>query len=128
MMGVTDYKEILKAKIFNYTHEHIRLRHLVLERLGLYQVPDKHGRTKIRNPSLCRIVDSTDKRFATACAGISLEEYNAFSESLKAEIAEKEEDELQSDEDEEEEEEEETDGFEGEKSRIEDNEGKDESR
>lgn len=98
-MGITDYKEILKAKIFKYSYEHIRLRHLLLERLGLYQVPDKHGKTKIRNPSLCRIIDSTDKRFASSCANVSLEQLKTFSEMLKEEKLEEDDDNLTDEED-----------------------------
>lgn len=98
-MGVTDYKEILKAKIFKHSYEHIRLRHLLLERLGLYQVPDKHGKTKIRNPSLCRIIDSTDKRFASSCANISVEQLKTFAEMLKEEKLEEDDENFTDDED-----------------------------
>ncbi|XP_022101330.1 transcription termination factor 4, mitochondrial-like isoform X1 [Acanthaster planci] len=84
-MGLQKQADMVQANLFKYSLEHIRCRHLVLERLGVYQLPSKPGGTRADNPKLCRIVDCTDARFAQKCAGISPEEYETFQRNLEDE-------------------------------------------
>ncbi|XP_071806590.1 uncharacterized protein [Asterias amurensis] len=85
MMGLTNQEDMVSANIFKYSLSHTRQRHILLERLGKYEMPDKKGQTRIDNPKLSRIVDCTDSRFAQRCAGIDLEEFEMFVKNLEAE-------------------------------------------
>ena len=85
-MGITENSEMTQAKIYKYSLDHIRCRHLALERLGLYAAPDNRGRFSTKNPKLTRMVDSSDSRFAEKVAQISVEELHAFARTLLEEV------------------------------------------
>ncbi|XP_041471119.1 transcription termination factor 4, mitochondrial-like isoform X1 [Lytechinus variegatus] len=85
-MGIQNNSEMTQAKIFKYSLDHLRCRHLLLERLGLYAPPNNRGHFATKNPSLSRIIDSSDGRFTEKVAKITMEEYEAFSKILLEEI------------------------------------------
>ncbi|XP_038066013.1 transcription termination factor 4, mitochondrial-like [Patiria miniata] len=89
-MGLQSQADMVQANLFKYPLEHIQRRHLVLEKLGIYEMPNKQGKTRVDNPKLCRIVDCPDARFAEKCAGISLEEFQMFGRNLEEEARRKE--------------------------------------
>ena len=84
-MGL-DQKDMIKSDLFKYSLAHIRERHLFLLRAGLYEKPDKHGVTKIENPTLEQMLRTSDKAFAQKIGKMTLEEFDAFKEILKVEI------------------------------------------
>ncbi|XP_023261166.1 transcription termination factor 4, mitochondrial [Seriola lalandi dorsalis] len=76
-MGVKQ-AEMVKSRLFRFTLEDVRCRHCFLERRGLYQTPDKKGRTTIANPILDSILSANQDTFLTAVAKASPEEYEVF--------------------------------------------------
>ncbi len=89
-MGITDGKELVHGKIFRYPLDHIRCRHIMLERMGLYKAPDKHKINSAKNPQLQVIIDTTDKRFChKVAARISEEDYEIFKRNLREELKER---------------------------------------
>ncbi|XP_072166359.1 transcription termination factor 4, mitochondrial-like [Diadema setosum] len=85
-MGITDNSKMARAKIFKYSLDHLRCRHLILERLGVYVPPDNRGRFSKKNPALTVIMDSSDGRFASKVAGVSGRELQAFARVLQEEV------------------------------------------
>lgn len=80
--------EIVDSNVFSYDLEFIKIRHVFMERLGLYKVKSlkKDAKNdKNTNPRLSKIVDSPNKRFATKLCYVTLEEYEVFQELLKRE-------------------------------------------
>lgn len=69
---------MVKCKMFRFTLDELRCRHLFLERRGLYQTPDKKGQTTIINPKLASILDVDQDTFVTSVARASAEEYDVF--------------------------------------------------
>ncbi|XP_074653210.1 transcription termination factor 4, mitochondrial-like [Tubulanus polymorphus] len=85
-MGLND-KDISHSKVFHHSIEHIRVRHTLLLRAGLYEKPKPDGTTKnIINPRLRRIVDTTDLEFAHKIADVALEDYWCFRNVLSVEL------------------------------------------
>ncbi|XP_070534910.1 transcription termination factor 4, mitochondrial-like [Ptychodera flava] len=94
--NLTNLDEIVRARLFRHNVYHVRKRILFLERIGLFEIPDKKGNTKIENPSLKAMIDIPDHRFAKGVAKTTLEQYQMFSETLRQED-EREHDENESD-------------------------------
>ena len=83
-----DQSEATKSNIFSTSMEVIEQRHVFLERLGLYDA--KHSKSAddqepSKNPNLYQIVDTSDKRFATKVAFVTLEEFETFIDLFKKE-------------------------------------------
>lgn len=104
-----EQEEILQSEALNKTLDHIKLRHNLLMKCGMYQTPSQyeHKRTKaeksaLRNPHLKRIVDNEDISFSRKICKISLEEYEAYCEVFADEMEELEKEEYLSDSDDEE--------------------------
>lgn len=85
-----DPVEVYKSDVFSYDLLRIKTRHMFLERLGMYfkkKKGDKNEAHEInKNPRLSKIVDSSDKRFATKICHVTLEEYETFVDIYKEEI------------------------------------------
>ncbi|XP_078599622.1 transcription termination factor 4, mitochondrial-like [Branchiostoma floridae x Branchiostoma japonicum] len=77
--------DMVKAFLFRHKWQHIRSRHMFLERRGMYQPPDKKGKTKKPNPHLRDILATTTKEFLTQVAFASYEEYATFVSLLEQE-------------------------------------------
>uniref|UniRef100_A0A336LZM4 CSON008622 protein n=1 Tax=Culicoides sonorensis TaxID=179676 RepID=A0A336LZM4_CULSO len=85
--------EIVDSDVFSHTLEHIKMRHIFLDRLGMYKYrnPKKDIRHEKRtNPKLSQIVDTSDKRFACKICYVTLEEYEIFKVLIKREWQRKE--------------------------------------
>ncbi|XP_078065328.1 transcription termination factor 4, mitochondrial isoform X2 [Mustelus asterias] len=104
-MGMKQSK-ITNSGLFRVSLEELKQRHIFLERLGLYQTPDKKGQTQIVNPKLKDILTTSENYFLTNVAKSSWEEFDIFKKLLNREEIEKEEVESSEWEDEEESEEE----------------------
>ncbi|XP_071500562.1 transcription termination factor 4, mitochondrial-like [Diadema antillarum] len=111
-MGITDNSEMARARIFKYSLDHLRCRHLILERLGIYVPPDNRGRFSKKNPALTVVMDSSDGRFASKVAGVSGQELQAFAKVLQEEVKHERDGELLSDDDESSDEEDDDDSWE----------------
>lgn len=86
LMGIGQL-EMSSTRLFDYELEFIRQRHLFLERALFYSKPNKKGETKVDNPKLAFIVDSTLKDYLRLCTRDILgeEEYATFGEYLREE-------------------------------------------
>lgn len=102
-----DPVEVYKSEVFCRNLFKIKARHVFMERLGMYVVSKKKKDEDIevsKNPKLYKMMDTSDKRFATKVCHVTLEEYETFEELYKKELmrAEEEkdrEDDLSDDED-----------------------------
>uniref|UniRef100_A0A182NUV9 Uncharacterized protein n=1 Tax=Anopheles dirus TaxID=7168 RepID=A0A182NUV9_9DIPT len=80
--------EVVKSCAFSHELEHLRCRHMFLERLGLFKprsLKVEKG-TPTGNPALHQITDTSDKRFAVKVAYVTLEEYEVFQELYRREL------------------------------------------
>lgn len=82
-----EHTEVAKTTAFSHTMHKIRMRHEFLHRLGVYKPknPKADPTLKSTNPSLYQILDTTDKRFATKVALVSMEEFEVFQDVFKRE-------------------------------------------
>ncbi|XP_060623930.2 transcription termination factor 4, mitochondrial [Anolis sagrei] len=80
-MGVKQ-REILNSGFFQASLTEIKNRFIFLERLGLYQTPDKKGQTLIVNPKLKGIIRASENDFVTRIACSTMEEYEVFKKLL----------------------------------------------
>ncbi|XP_003218360.2 transcription termination factor 4, mitochondrial isoform X1 [Anolis carolinensis] len=80
-MGVKQ-REILNSGFFQASLTEIKNRVIFLERLGLYQTPDKKGQTLIVNPKLKGIIRASENDFVTRIACSTMEEYEIFKKLL----------------------------------------------
>jgi len=87
-----DQKEIVASHTLSHSLEHIRLRHQIMVRSGIYRKP--HPKKKITNPHLTAMVDTPTKEFVTNLVHISLEQYNVFEKMLEREIGKEEREDL----------------------------------
>ncbi|XP_062988328.1 transcription termination factor 4, mitochondrial [Elgaria multicarinata webbii] len=83
-MGVQQ-REIVKAGYFQASLAEIKNRVIFLERLGLYQTPDKKGQTQVVNPKLKGIIRASESDFVARIACSTVEEYKVFKELLARE-------------------------------------------
>ncbi|XP_051847668.1 transcription termination factor 4, mitochondrial isoform X2 [Antechinus flavipes] len=89
-MGIKQ-RDLVKTKYFQYSMTKIKQRHIFLERLGLYQTPDKKGQTQICNPSVNSILRVSEAEFLAKTAHSSSEEFEIFKKLLAREELEEEE-------------------------------------
>uniref|UniRef100_UPI00398E3A82 transcription termination factor 4, mitochondrial isoform X3 n=1 Tax=Pristiophorus japonicus TaxID=55135 RepID=UPI00398E3A82 len=89
-MGIKQ-PEIAKSEIFRMSLEELQQRHIFLERLGLYQTPDKKGQTQIINPKLKDILTTSTDYFLAKVAMSTWEEFDVFKKLLSREEMENEE-------------------------------------
>lgn len=101
-----DPVEVYKSEVFARDLFKIKARHVFMERLGIYVVSKKKKEEDIevsKNPKLYKMIDTSDKRFATKICHVTLEEYETFEELYKKELLDAEEekdiDDLSDDED-----------------------------
>ncbi|XP_061492676.1 transcription termination factor 4, mitochondrial isoform X2 [Rhineura floridana] len=80
-MGVK-HREIVQSGFFQASLTEIKNRLIFLERLGLYQTPDKKGQTQVVNPKLKSIIRFSETDFVTKMACSSVEEYKIFKKLL----------------------------------------------
>ena len=78
---------MVEANAPQYSLSHIRLRHQILLRAGLYDKPNNRGISRRINPSLSDILGRTDTQFVKKVAGVTLEEYKVFESILDLESA-----------------------------------------
>ncbi|XP_053696248.1 transcription termination factor 4, mitochondrial [Sabethes cyaneus] len=80
--------ETVKSCAFSAELDHIRCRHVFLERLGLFKPrkSDAEPGELSNNPKLHQITDTTDKRFAVKVAFVTLEEFEVFQELFRKEL------------------------------------------
>ncbi|XP_039343450.1 transcription termination factor 4, mitochondrial isoform X3 [Mauremys reevesii] len=90
-MGVK-HKAVVKSGLFQTPIAEVKNRHIFLERLGLYQTPDKKGQTQIVNPKLKEIVQVSEGDFLAKIAHSSLEEFEVFKKLLAREEGEGDQD------------------------------------
>lgn len=98
--------EMLQSLAMAKSLTHIKVRHGILLKCGMYKTPSKyeHKREKneksaFRNPHLKRIVDNEDISFARKICKISHEEYETFRDMFEEDLLEDSEEELISDSD-----------------------------
>ncbi len=86
LMGIQQ-EEIVLTSLFDHSMEHIRQRHLFLERSLFYDKPNKKGISRIENPRLYHILDINLKQYLRICTKDSFGEidYHTFCEYLKEE-------------------------------------------
>ncbi|XP_043557683.1 transcription termination factor 4, mitochondrial [Chiloscyllium plagiosum] len=89
-MGIKQ-SEIVKSALFRVSLEELKQRHIFLERLGLYQTPDKKGQTQIVNPKLKDVLSTSEDHFLAKVARSTQEEFDIFKKLLSCEEIEKEE-------------------------------------
>ncbi|RNA39889.1 transcription termination factor mitochondrial [Brachionus plicatilis] len=77
LMGI-DQKEMSTSCVFSYPIQHIRQRHLFLERSALYEKPKK--KLQNNNPKLSFIVDLNLKQFLKLCTQdiFTVEDFDVF--------------------------------------------------
>ncbi|XP_041125604.1 transcription termination factor 4, mitochondrial isoform X2 [Polyodon spathula] len=101
-MGI-QHTDMVKSGLFRVPLEEIRSRHVFLERLGVYETPDKKGQTRIINPKLKDFL-GTSQDFLTKVARASLDEFEVFRKLLAREQDEEKEGQEEEDSDSEEDE------------------------
>lgn len=84
LMGI-DQKEMSSSSVFSYPMEHIRQRHLFLERSGFYEKPNK--KIQHKNPKLSFIMDLNLKQYLKICSQdiFTVDDYDAFCDYLSQE-------------------------------------------
>ncbi|XP_060098081.1 transcription termination factor 4, mitochondrial [Heteronotia binoei] len=87
-MGVK-HREIVNSGYFQSSLAEIKNRSIFLERLGLYQTPDKKGQTQVMNPKLKTLIRASEIDFVTKIASSTIEEYEIFKKLLAREEEQK---------------------------------------
>lgn len=99
-----DRSEIASTGVLRLSLFDIKTRHEFLIRAGLYKIPKKKQiKQTIKNPKLNEIVNTSKIEFANKLGGMSLTEFEVFSELYKKELEENEELDSQSESEEEDE-------------------------
>ncbi|MGH0166024.1 UNVERIFIED_CONTAM: hypothetical protein FKN15_002483 [Acipenser sinensis] len=88
-MGIR-HTDMVKSGLFRVPLEEIRARHIFLERLGVYETPDKKGQTRIINPKLKDFLGASED-FLTKVARASPDEFEVFRKLLTRELEEEKE-------------------------------------
>lgn len=88
-----DPVEVYKSEVFARDIFKIKARHIFMERLGIYVAKKKKNddegeHTVNKNEKLYKIMDTSDKKFATKICHVTLEEYETFEELFKKELGE----------------------------------------
>lgn len=86
-----DPVEVYKSDVFARDIFKIKARHIFMQRLGIYVVNKKdrdeeHQHSINKNPNLYKIMDTSDKKFATKICHVTLEEYETFEDLYKKEL------------------------------------------
>jgi mTERF domain-containing protein len=84
-----DPVEAYKSNVFSNDLITIKTRHVFMDRLGIYfkkKSEDEEAHKVNKNPQLYKIMDTSDKRFATKVCHVTLEEYETFVEMYKREL------------------------------------------
>jgi mTERF domain-containing protein len=98
-----DPVEVYKSDVFSRDIFKIKARHIFMERLGLYVTKKKRNddeegeHTVNKNEKLYKIMDTSDKKFASKVCHVTLEEYETFEDLYRKELSEN--DEVDSDQD-----------------------------
>lgn len=79
--------QVYKSRAMSCDLHTISTRHNFLKRLGLY-IPKKKKEedANSKNPLLCKITDSSDRKFAAKVCHVTLEEYEVFQEMYRKEV------------------------------------------
>jgi len=92
---VIDRADIFKSAVLSKSLNHIKIRHTLLLKCGLYEAPSKYvhkqmnnAKSAFQNPPLKRIVDNSDTAFARKICHITLEEYEAYKVCFEKEMDE----------------------------------------
>lgn len=86
-MGYKKHNLIARHGILSYSLDHIRQRHLFLDRRGLYQQPDKNQNTAIENPKMKGMICYPKQRFCQEIALADPDEFELFKRVLTLEDA-----------------------------------------
>jgi hypothetical protein len=91
LMGVRQ-NDMCSSYVFNKSMKHLRERHLFLARSFFYDKPTKKGLTRVENPKLNQIVDTSLKEFLKKCTNNLFDEhdYQSFCEYLSDEFVDNE--------------------------------------
>ncbi|XP_055917933.1 transcription termination factor 4, mitochondrial [Eupeodes corollae] len=83
--------EIVKSEALSRSLFDIQCRHVFLDRLGLFKPrpPKADPDEPTKNPRLYQITDTSDKKFATKIAHVTLAEFEAFEDLYKRELRRK---------------------------------------
>ncbi|CAD5112521.1 unnamed protein product [Dimorphilus gyrociliatus] len=79
-----DQKQIVQAELFRHSLMHIKFRHLLLIRSGVWQKPGKQSKGISDQPSLKKILCCSEYEFALL-SGLSVREIKAFEQIVKVE-------------------------------------------
>ncbi|GAB1602056.1 transcription termination factor 4, mitochondrial-like [Argonauta hians] len=85
-MGITQ-PQMRHSNIFGHSLDHIRTRHLWVSRSGFFK-KSKHKEDQDLNPRLGKILDTSDKEFASRFGNMSVRDYRTFRKLLHQEIKE----------------------------------------
>ncbi|KAM9316465.1 transcription termination factor 4, mitochondrial [Gastrophryne carolinensis] len=85
-------RDILSAGVFQSSLNEIKARHQFLERLGVFQPPNKNGQCPPTNPKIKDVVQLSEEDFISRVACSSLEEFAVFRKILEREEQEHAED------------------------------------
>ncbi|XP_037033636.1 transcription termination factor 4, mitochondrial [Bradysia coprophila] len=82
-----DETQASKSSAFSYSLDEIKLRHVFLDRLGLFKPknPKVSALQPSKNPKTSSIFDCTDREFATKTCGVTVEEFETFRELYQRE-------------------------------------------
>ncbi|CAF0709198.1 unnamed protein product [Brachionus calyciflorus] len=86
LMGI-EQDEMSSSNYFSHQIEHIRARHLFLNRSGFFDSPYKKGHSKLINSKLSHIVDTNLKEYLRLCTNnlFEVDDFNVFCDYLKKE-------------------------------------------
>lgn len=84
-MGI-EVKNAVRTSIFSKSLFDLQCRHQFLLRAGKYVTPRKANPNPPENPELKFIIDTSDSRFATKIAGLTIDEFLAFKDILQVEM------------------------------------------
>lgn len=86
LMGI-DQEEQCKTNVYDHNIDHIRQRHLFLQRSAYFDKPNKKGISKVVNPKFKDIVDSNLKEYLRICTNdiFDLQQFQTFCDYLKEE-------------------------------------------
>ncbi|KAG4069112.1 hypothetical protein HA402_008423 [Bradysia odoriphaga] len=82
-----DETQASKSSAFSYSLDEIKLRHVFLDRLGLFKPknPKVSSLQPSKNPKTSSIFDCSDREFATKTCGVTVEEFETFRELYRRE-------------------------------------------
>lgn len=85
-MGIKQ-RQIVSSKLFNYSLNFVRIRHLFLVRAGFHVRPRKEDDlVRHSNPLLSDILDTSDAQFAKMFGNMSQKDYKAFAAMMQREF------------------------------------------